>query len=184
MLNSARRGGVDGEDTNARGTRLRAVLEDKDASTSKLLVGPAFLQVRTSPAGSSPCPRTRPTPSSDTSGRSSRGAPPRVSRTRKTGSAPRATVRTTRDCGCSRVSRRSRGRHRAHARHRERRGVRHVGAEAGDAGGVRVSGVRTWGPRTGRGASAGLENTLVPPSGCAWLRVTYGAGIDFPSRMW
>ena len=43
VYNSARRGGVDGEDTNARGMRLRAVLEDKDASTSKLLVGPAFL---------------------------------------------------------------------------------------------------------------------------------------------
>ena len=43
VLNSARRGGVDGDDTNARGTRLRAVTEDKDASTSKLLVGPAFL---------------------------------------------------------------------------------------------------------------------------------------------
>ena len=43
VFNTARNGGVDGDPTNAQGMRLRALVEDKDVSNSKLLVGPTFL---------------------------------------------------------------------------------------------------------------------------------------------
>ena len=43
VFNTARNGGVDGDPTNAQGMKLRALVEDKDVSNSKLLVGPTFL---------------------------------------------------------------------------------------------------------------------------------------------
>jgi len=43
VFNTARNGGVDGDPTNAQGMKRRALVEDKDVSNSKLLVGPTFL---------------------------------------------------------------------------------------------------------------------------------------------